>query len=123
MSKSLRTKSTVERAQWVMTQLVQDPVKEAVREALQEEAATVEREKRERKQSDSQQSDEDSGGSKLAMVVGLVAVVGIAYAVKQRRSGGDSDQHSGTGQSHTQPSHQSSQEDRSEEEPPVTGDS
>lgn len=83
MNSPLRTESALESGQTLVTELLREPVKAAVREALEEEAATVTTESGEA----AEPADEQSGGSKLGPAVALLAVAGIAYLVRRRRRG------------------------------------
>jgi len=95
-----RTDSPVELGQWLARQLLETPVKNAVREALEEEGVTRREQQEERisrqEQSETQQSDaantsdDSSTGPPAAVVVaGLAAVGVVAYLLRQRRSDSD----------------------------------
>jgi len=96
MSYQEQPASNLERAQTVVTHLLREPVKEAVKEALQEEAASVsqaqETDRGEPVRSRDESTTEDSsGGSKLPVGLGLVVVAGAAYLLRRRRQSDSTD--------------------------------
>lgn len=78
---------------FVTREVIRDPVKEAVREALREEAAVVQADEAipetSKEPPESGQSDESSGSRLGLVLLSLVAVGGIAYIVRSRRSESD----------------------------------
>jgi len=120
MNASLRTDSAVERGQWLVRELLQEPVREAVREALEAESASVTRGETDDDHSEARRQADEGSGSKLWLFVGLLAAVGVAYALQRRRGeevGSDSV---------TRPSdvdEQTAAGDRVEEEAPVRSES
>lgn len=79
MSSQFRSESTLENARRVMTYLLREPVKDAVREALREEGIG---------RTDSPQSIEDSpdgsGTSKLLVIAAVLSIGGLAYLGRKR---------------------------------------
>lgn len=90
MKAPLDRRSTLEGARTVSTVLLREPVKEAVREALHEEAATVESERTVEYPED---DSEDGGGRSKLSIVGLLVVLGGVALIARRRMGSDSDEH------------------------------
>ena len=86
MNSPLRTESALDSGQTLVTELLREPVKTAVREALEAESATVRPESADA----DDPADEQSGRSKLGPAVALLTVAGIAYLVRRRRRDGDS---------------------------------
>lgn len=110
----------MESGQQIITQLLREPVKEAVREALAEErdafsdAEDRDRGGEERATDEHQPTDEESSGPPAGIGVALLAAVGIAYLLRRRQNSDDSDV--------TRPSNvdeQTAAGDRVEEEAPV----
>ena len=88
-----------ESARVVATQLVREPVKDAVREALREETVTVRsagsdtdtggQKERGTSTASSDQRDQSSGGggrSALSWIVALIAIAGVTYLARRRMS-------------------------------------
>ncbi|MDS0261295.1 hypothetical protein NDI56_17995 [Haloarcula sp. S1CR25-12] len=119
MNASLRTDSAVERGQWLVRELLQEPVREAVREALEAESASVAREETEDDHGEERRQTDDGGRSKLWLFVGLLAAVAVAYAL-QRRWGEEAGSDSVRRPSDVD--EQTAAGDRVEEEAPVRGE-
>ncbi|MDS0284623.1 hypothetical protein [Haloarcula onubensis] len=97
MRRQLRTESAVEFGRWLASELLEAPVKDAVREALAEERAAT------REQGDRQpavvedgsvaengsDADTESSTPVLAFVAGLAAVGVVAYLLRRRGQSDD----------------------------------
>jgi len=89
------SESTLETIQTLTTYLLRDPVKEAVREALREEAKSVKipPESPETSKSSTARKEQSTEStvrsSKLPLVLALVAVAAISYLIRRRRSSDD----------------------------------
>jgi len=90
MKTPLDRRSALESARTVSTYLLREPVKEAVREALHEEAAAVESERTVEYQ---ESEGEDGGGRSKLSIVALLVVLGGVALVARRRIGSDSSEH------------------------------
>ena len=103
-------------ARYLASEILREPVKDAVKEALREEAdiRAQETESRHRMESDSGQSaregsDESSGLPVGLLVAGLTAATGIAYLARKRSSEPEQstwsefDEESTAGAGHTEP--------------------
>ncbi len=87
MRTASRTDSAVELGQWLARQLLETPVKDAVREALEEDRATRQ------ERADPRPGDTDEGATSTPVVpllAGLAAVGVVAYLLRRHRSS-DSD--------------------------------
>jgi len=110
MRTASRSDSRIELAQWLVAELLETPIENAVREALEEERAT--------RQSESESpknvgTDDSSTSLPLMSLLAGLAVVVAAYLLRQR--GGESDDT-------TRPSNvdeQTASQDRVETEAPV----
>jgi len=89
METPMLKESTVERGQWLMSELLKQPVKDAVREALAEERARTERPEAERQEGDVQ-SDEESRSPVGGLLVGLAVAGVVAYLLRKRGGTGGS---------------------------------
>jgi hypothetical protein len=90
MKAPLDRRSTLEGVRTVSTVLLREPVKEAVREALREEAAAVEFERT--AEYDGSDGQSSGGRSKLSIVALLVVLAGVVL-VARRRMGSESGEH------------------------------
>ena len=85
------TDSRLESAKVVTSYLLRKPVEQAVREALHEEAVTVQRPESDRssesdeKDGSDEKDDSESGVSKLGIGLVLVTLGGVAYFVRRRQ--------------------------------------
>jgi|GEM_PF-3476930 hypothetical protein len=83
----------VDGARFVVSEMLREPVKDAVKEALREETVAVRTDDEETPATDraeasdrSETDDDGSGGSRIGLVLLSAAALGIAYAVRKRRS-------------------------------------
>lgn len=83
MSTASRTGTAVESGQWLARQLLETPVKNAVREALEENRATHQ-ERTEPRPADA--GEESTSTPVVPLAMGLAAVGVVAYLLWQRRS-------------------------------------
>ena len=80
-------------ARYVVAELVDEPVKAAVREALREESVVVQREEPahttevDTARAESGRDGDDSGGPRLGLVLLSVAALGAVYLLRRRDSG------------------------------------
>lgn len=126
MQTPTRTDSTVELGQWLMGELLKQPVKDAVREALEEEGvgreqSSAQRTRQQRGESSTSQSErgESSGPSVTGLLVGLAVVGGVAYLLRKRT--GSQDESSPQSQ-HSDSGKQTAVGDRTEAGSPVTSE-
>lgn len=94
---SSKREAMTDGARYVVAELVREPVKDAVREALDEQAVAVRAEEddaslpsRDRATDSSAPADrdDDGGGSSIGLVLaGVAAAAGVAYLLRRRDSG------------------------------------
>lgn len=115
MDITLDRQSAIESGQVIVAQLLQEPVKDAVREALSEEAVTGTEPSQPR-----ETADESGEGSKLGLGLALVVVAGVAYAIR-RRGSDNIDQYQASEPAQSKPDEGTAAGDRSAGETPVSG--
>jgi hypothetical protein len=114
--------TTLETVQTLTTYLLREPVKEAVRDALREEAAAVKEpsdsaaDHRSVPSLETDSDRQDSGSSKLPLVVALVGIGAVGYILRRRRSSDDST-HSGDAQT----AHTTAREETHDKDKPEAG--